>query len=327
MADPPHDPWALETVYMGGGTPSRLGGDGIGALLGLVRDVATVHPAAEVTLEANPEDVTRDVIRTWRAAGVSRLSLGAQSFDDKVLQWMHRTHSAADIARAVATARQGGIDNISLDLIFALPEELGRNWTADLDQALALTPTHLSLYGLTVEPRTTVARWIERSATREAPDEAYEAEFLEAHKAATAAGYIHYEVSNFSRPGYESRHNSAYWMGNAYEGVGPAAHGYDGHARRWNIASYAAWLRAAANGQDPIAGSEWLTETERRIERLFLELRTSAGTVITAEHHAAADRWAAEGWAVRLGDRLRLTPRGWVRMDAILVALTRRESH
>ena len=189
----------LETIYLGGGTPSLLPPEAISALLHeLTSPRRTPHAAREVTIEANPEDVTVDNAKSWRDAGVNRVSLGAQSFDDHVLTWMHRSHDAARIGAAVHALRGAGIQNISLDLIFALPDELNRDWERDLDMALALRPAHLSLYGLTVEPRTPLDRWISRGATHAPDDERYADEYLFAHRRLTADGYSFYEVSNAS---------------------------------------------------------------------------------------------------------------------------------
>src|SRR5437763_11356823 len=181
----------LETIYSGGGTPSLLPPDALAMLLTSLRDafpVTSFRDAVEVTVEANPEDVTPDAATSWRRAGINRVSLGAQSFDDRVLQWMHRSHDAARIAAAVRTLRDTGVDNISLDLIFALPTMLERDWARDLEQALALRPDHLSLYGLTVEERTPLARWISRGAAAPPDDDRYADEYLLAHSRLAACG-------------------------------------------------------------------------------------------------------------------------------------------
>src|SRR5438477_1317350 len=217
----------LETVYLGGGTPSRLGGQGVTGVLDLVREQAGIASDAEITIEANPDDVNDLAVAHWISAGVNRVSLGAQTFDDAALEWMHRTHDAAQIGTAVETLRRGGIGNISLDLIFALPAHLNRSWSRDLASAIALEPSHLSLYGLTVEARTPIARWADRGASVQGSEEQYEQEFLVAHSTMLDAGFEHYEVSNFARPGFSSRHNSAYWTGATYTGVGPSAHSFD----------------------------------------------------------------------------------------------------
>jgi len=314
----------LETVYLGGGTPSLLGAEALAALLaGVLGEARDGTEDREVTLEANPEDVTPEAARAWRRAGVNRISLGAQSFDDSVLQWMHRTHDAARIGDAVRALRGAGFDNISLDLIFALPEELRRDWGRDLDRACALGPEHLSLYGLTVEQRTPLARWISRGATRPAGDERYAAEYLAAHERLARDGYGFYEVSNAARGGARSRHNSAYWSGRPYLGVGPAAHSFDGRARRWNHGAWEAYRRAVLEGRSPVESQEVLTPEQQGTERVYLALRTSEGLSLAGpDVGAPPPAWVERGWAVVRGDRLALTPEGWLRLDALAADLT-----
>ena len=319
---PPTEPWTLHTVYLGGGTPSRLGGEGVAKLLDLVRDHATIARDAEITIEANPDDVDPASSAAWLAAGVSRISIGAQSFDDRVLDWMHRTHDASAIPRAVRSARDAGFDDVSLDLIFALPASLGRDWTADLDRTLALEPDHVSLYGLTIEAATPLGRQQARGTLTEAAEETYEVEYLEADRKLTHAGFVHYEVSNFGRPGKAARHNSAYWKGVPYAAVGPGAHEYDGLRRRWNPRGYTAWAARAVRGEDPAEGSESLTDESRAAESVYLGLRTSAGLPLASSEMERTARWVEAGWAT-VDDRvLRMTPAGWLRLDAIAADLT-----
>jgi oxygen-independent coproporphyrinogen-3 oxidase len=321
----------LDTLYFGGGTPSSLGAAGAAQLMAAMRDVATLSEDAEVTLEANPEDLSRDAVRGWREAGINRLSIGIQTFDDAVLQWMHRTHSAADAARAVDDARAGGIDAVSLDLIFALPTELQRDWKRDLEQALALAPDHISLYGLTIEPHTPVGRWQARGSVTEAPDDRYEHQFLLAHDLLSEAGYEHYEVSNFARAGKRAVHNSAYWRGVPYLGVGPSAHGFDGETRRWNVAPYAGWLDATSRGADPELGFERLTAVDRLTEDVYLGLRTRDGLKTLPVDAAVIDAWSAAGWLEPVpgadAPRVRCTPHGWLRLDRLAADLTALRSH
>ena len=315
----------LDTIYLGGGTPSLLPAEALGALLAAIRNSqSAIRNPVEVTLEANPEDVTPDRAVAWRASGINRVSLGAQSFDDGVLRWMHRSHDAARIGDAVRTLRAAGIDNISLDLIFALPGELRRDWSRDLDLACSLLPAHLSLYGLTVEDRTPLARWISRGATSAPDDDRYADEYLFAHTRLAAQGYRFYEVSNACRDGFHSRHNSAYWSGRAYLGLGPAAHSYDGRARRWNIAAWEAYARAIAAGRSPVASEEILTPAQRELERLYLALRTAAGLRLTARYRQLPPitAWAARGWVEITDGRLACTPEGWLRLDALVRDLT-----
>lgn len=313
---------ALETLYLGGGTPSRLGADGIARLVGLIRRRFDVRRDAEVTIEANPEDVTPAEAAAWRAAGVTRVSLGVQSFDDTVLQWMHRTHDSRQVTIAVDSLRAAGIDDWSLDLIFALPPEVPRRWSDDLARAIALEPPHVSCYGLTVELHTPLVRWRERGVVHDADEERYGAEFLEADRLLGNAGYVHYEVSNYARPGRHSRHNSAYWNRVPYLGLGPSAHSYDGSRRSWNFREYAAWRSELDAGKVPIEGSEELGPEAVTLEQAYLGLRSRRGLPLTAANQAAFSRWSDRGWAVNVEGRGRLTPEGWLRLDALVTDLT-----
>lgn len=318
-----HESWNASTLYLGGGTPSRLGGEGVVRLMETLTRRITPASDAEVTLEANPDDVNDANAHAWRDAGINRLSLGVQSFDDDTLRWMHRTHDATQIPRAVDAARRAGIDDVSVDLIFSLPEQLNRSWRRDLEKTLALEPTHVSLYGLTVEPRTPLGRWRERGDIVESPDERYESEFLNAHETLIAAGFEHYEVSNFALPGRRALHNSAYWERVPYVGIGPSAHGFDGQVRRWNEAAYVEWARRAVGGTDPIAGSESLNADDIAAEDAYLGLRTSDGLRIDETERGRVAAWIEQGWArVGEGNRLVLTPSGWLRLDALTAALT-----
>lgn len=315
--------WELETLYLGGGTPSRLGAAGVARLLDAIRAHARLRPGAEVTLEANPEDITVAAARAWREAGVTRLSIGAQSFDDDVLRWMHRTHDAVAIARAVDAARSQGIDNYSLDLIFALPEVLHRDWERDVEQALALEPSHVSLYGLTLEPMTPLGRRHARGDVTEAPDESYEREFLAAHLALGDAGFEHYEVSNFAKAGLRARHNAAYWAAVPFAGIGPSAHAFDGTVRRWNVSAYRDWLERLSESSDPIAGSERLTSENRMAETVYLGLRTAAGLQLSTAEVERTRAWVEAGWAnLESSGRLVLTVSGWLRLDSLAADLT-----
>ncbi len=319
---------ALETVYLGGGTPSLLGGDGVAAL---VQRLGVGAGALEFTLEANPDDVTPETVRAWAAAGVGRLSIGAQSFDDRVLAWMHRSHDAAATVEAVRAARGAGIGNISLDLIFALPDSLRRDWRADLDTAVALEPDHVSLYGLTLEERTPLYRRAERGALAAASEARYEEEYLLAHERLAEAGYRFYEVSNAARPGREAAHNGAYWRAEPYLGLGPSAHSFDGATRWWNEAAYVKWRRLLLAGASPVAGREHLSDEQQALERLYLGLRTRDGIGLgepgAAGLEARCGAWVAAGWAERYSSRasgspgIRLTPAGWLRLDELVASI------
>ena len=315
----------LDTLYLGGGTPSLLPPDALATLLTSLRDAFHLTPFrddTEITLEANPEDVTRESATAWRRAGVNRVSLGAQSFDDRVLAWMHRSHDGSRIGDAVRALRAAGIEHISLDLIFALPAELRRDWAGDLDRACALLPAHLSLYGLSVEERTPLARWISRGAASAPDDERYAEEYLLAHERLAGEGYRFYEVSNAARDGRCSRHNSAYWSGAAYLGLGPAAHSFDGRARRWNVSAWEDYRRTVAAGRSPVESAEVLTAEQHELERLYLALRTDAGLPLSACPPDRLTAWRGEGWVEETADSVRCTPEGWLRLDALVHALT-----
>jgi oxygen-independent coproporphyrinogen-3 oxidase len=316
------DSSALRTLYFGGGTPSRLGADGATQMLALIRSRFDLEPDAEVTLEANPEDVTHEAVSAWREAGINRLSIGIQSFDDSILEWMHRTHSSADASRAVEVAREAGISNLSIDLIFALPESLNRSWRSDLEQALNLEPEHISLYGLTVEKGTPLGRWEASGKVTAAPEDGYAEQFLLAHEMMGDAGFDHYEVSNFARSGLESRHNSAYWTGAAYTGAGPSAHSFDGESRRWNVAPYAEWQTRLSAGESVVEESEKLTDANRRAEGVYLGLRTAGGYRASSRDLEIARDWVKPGWADIENETVRLTPEGWLRLDSLAAGLT-----
>jgi oxygen-independent coproporphyrinogen-3 oxidase len=312
----------LDTLYLGGGTPSKLG-EGIARLLDLVRRNATLRDGAEVTLEVNPEDVSPDAVRAWRLAGVNRVSLGVQSFDDAVLSWMHRTHDAEAARSSVKVLREHGIDNLSVDLIFAAPASLPRSWAKDLETALELQLPHLSIYGLTVEPHTPLGRSVARKVVTEAPEEAFEREYLEADTALTAAGFDHYEVSNYGLPNRHSRHNWAYWRRVPYAGLGPSAHEFDGRRRRWNTEAYAHWMARLSRSEDPLGGAEELGIEQESAEEVYLSLRTSAGLMVSPKEREYADRWMEAGWATVGNDSmLRLSGAGWLRLDSIAADLT-----
>ena len=313
----------LTTVYLGGGTPSRLDPAVLAELLARLTGDRPLAAGAEVTLEANPEDVTPERASAWRAAGINRVSLGVQSFEPAVLGWMHRTHAPEHARRAVATLRGAGVPQISLDLIYALPPEVSRDWERDLEQALALDPDHLSLYGLTVEQHTPLSRWVTRGEAHPASEERYADEFLSAHSRLTRSGYRHYEVSNYARPGREAVHNSAYWRRSPYLGLGPSSHSGLGNRRWWNVREWSAWAEAVSQGVSTVVGEERLDPGALELEALYLGLRTDAGLPTSALSRSIADSWIREQWATIADGMLRLTPEGWLRLDALVAQAAR----
>jgi oxygen-independent coproporphyrinogen-3 oxidase len=310
----------VSTLYFGGGTPSRLEASSIARLVALVAAPRGLAAGAEVTLECNPDDVTAERAAQWIGAGVNRVSLGVQTHHAAVLAWMHRTHTAAQVPAAIAALRRAGFANISADLIFALPAELDRDWPEDLARTIALEPDHLSLYGLTIEPRTPLSRWAERGTAKAPPDERYAEEYLQAHEMMTAAQFEHYEVSNAGKPGFRARHNSAYWSGADYIGLGPSAHSLADGVRRWNVREWADYQARSARGESVCAGTETLDAAARALERRYLGLRTRDGLAAADVALGTRDAWCVAGWADERDGRVRLTPEGWLRLDALVAA-------
>jgi oxygen-independent coproporphyrinogen III oxidase len=320
------EPLELETIYIGGGTPSLLGPGGMAAVRELLARHARWHDdGVEWTAEANPESFTPETAAAWRAAGVTRVSLGAQTFHEPALRWMGRLHGVEGPGRAVAAARAAGIAAVSVDLIFGLPAGLGRDWVADLERALALEPDHVSLYGLTAEAATPLGRWVAEGRERLADEEQYAAEYLKAVELLCAAGFRHYEVSNFARPGAESRHNGAYWTGEPYLGIGPGAHSFLPPERRWNERDWRRYRMLLEAGMPAEAGRETLDAAAARLERAWLGLRTADGVAVPAAVRVLVAAWRERGWAEPAGDRdrVRLTAAGWLLLDRLAVDLAR----
>ncbi len=272
----------VDTVYFGGGTPSILEPGDLERLLFGVR--RTFRPAplpggTRIYLEANPEDVEEASLETWRRLGVGTLSLGVQSFDDDELRFLGRRHDAAASRRAVELALAAGFESVSVDLIYGLPGQDAAAWRRDLEQAAALGPDHLSCYELEVHRRTTFGKRRARGELLELPDAEQAELFLITHRHLAAAGYDGYEVSNFARsPRHRSRHNAKYWRHAPYLGLGPSAHSFDGHRRRWwNQRLLARWERAVRSGDRPLEGSETLGDSDLALETIMLALRTAEG--------------------------------------------------
>jgi oxygen-independent coproporphyrinogen-3 oxidase len=311
----------VETIYFGGGTPSLLDPGALGRILDGLAARRPIAGGAEITLEANPDDVTLERARAWRAMGITRVSLGAQSFHPATLQWMHRTHTASDIPAAVRAVRRSGLAALSLDLIYGVPEGLGRDWAEDLGRALALEPEHLSLYALTVEAGTALFKWTARGEVRSSPDDRVASEYLQAHATLRDRGFDHYEVSNAARPGHRARHNAGYWHREAFLGLGPSAHSGAGRERAWNLREWEAWARALEAGDDPRAGGETLDPEQVRLEETYLGLRTDRGVPEDRLPGPVRRTWVREGWAVEEARVLRLTAEGWLRLDALVRAI------
>lgn len=316
------------TLYIGGGTPSQLAPRELARLFALIRQRVRLAEDAEVTIEANPDDVTPEWIEALRQTPVNRVSLGLQTFDDDLLRLLRRRHTAREAREAVRRLQAAGYTNLSVDLIYGLPGQTLTTWERDLDEALALRVPHLSAYALMVEEGTPLHRMVERGEVSVADEELSLAMYRRLTARLGAAGYEHYEVSNFALTGRRARHNSAYWTLRPYIGLGPGAHSYDGAALRWwNRPALDAYLRG-----ETLREQETLTLDQRYEERLFLALRTREGIDLAALRRdftpprvaallAKARPWIEGGRLALADDHLRLTPDGVFVMDTITVEL------
>ena len=266
----------VETVYFGGGTPSILTSDQLGKVIETARSRFDILPDAEITLEANPDDLSRNKLQELRHLGVNRLSIGIQSFRNEVLAFLHRAHNAESAIRCLDESREAGFSNISLDLIYGIPG-LGLNeWEATLQEALRFQPAHLSMYALTIEERTVFGNWAKRRKLIPTEEETVARQFELMQDVLEGAGYDHYEISNFCLPGRHSRHNSSYWLQQAYLGIGPSAHSYDGTRRYSNISNNARYVKAIGQNQIP-AETELLSRENKINEYILTRLRTRWG--------------------------------------------------
>jgi oxygen-independent coproporphyrinogen-3 oxidase len=275
----------LSTVYFGGGTPSLLGLPALAQLMAAIGQRFTLETDVEVTLETNPDDMTTEKLQGWQQLGINRLSIGVQSFFDDDLQWMNRAHNAATAAESIVLAQQLGFQNISIDLIYGTPTLSPQRWKANVEQAIALRIPHISCYALTVEPKTALHSMVAKGQLPPISDDTQSQHFLQLMDWLAAAGYEHYEISNFCLPGQRSRHNSSYWSGKPYYGIGPSAHSYDGrHTRWWNVANNALYVQAIEQGL-PFFEHEVLTPTQQLNEQIMTALRRSEGIAYRTDSH------------------------------------------
>lgn len=319
----------VHSIYIGGGTPSQLPARALAAILSEVCRLFPVDSDAEVTVEANPDDVTPEWLAALSHTPVNRLSMGVQSFDDALLRLIRRRHTAQQAVCAVEQAARHGISNVSIDLIYGLPTQTMEQWQADVRQALALDVQHLSAYSLSYEEGTPLWRMLEQGRIEEADEELSLCMYEHLIDATRAAGFTHYEISNFCRPGRHSQHNSAYWHGVPYLGFGPGAHSYDGmRTRRWNLSDLKGYVQAA--GSMPPHQSEVLTDDELYDETVMTRLRTSEGLsldLLTAAYRAycmaQAESHLRAGRLEQAGSTIRLTRQGIFTSNDIISDLMR----
>lgn len=325
---------AIETIYFGGGTPSRLSDDHLARILGALYDYFPVDAPKEVTLEVNPEDVTPNRIQTWKDLGINRLSIGIQTFDEQTLKTIHRSHSTQQASEVLSAAMEAEI-SISADLIFGLPGSSRGNWSHDLERLLAFSPQHISVYGLTVEPNTPLSKGLKQGSIT-VPDEDFQAEaFREAHVILTGSGYTHYEVSSYAKPGCEAIHNTNYWRHTPYIGLGPAAHSMSRRGRHVirtsNVRSLSSWIDLLTQGESPQVDSDHLSIEDVMNEVIMLGLRTRQGIHLDDLNALGLDLLDEKGRAIDelVGRKLlafdypylRATLEGWLFLNTITTQL------
>lgn len=266
----------IETIYFGGGTPSLLSADEIFSIINAIKNNYNVDLDAEITLEANPDDINSEKLKSWKQSGINRLSIGIQSFIERDLVWMNRAHNAVQGFESIQLARDAGFDNFSIDLIFGTPGLTDEEWKKNIQTAIDLQVPHISSYALTVEPKTALQKMIELKKKENVDNEVQARQFLILMEILSSAGYEHYEISNFAKPGYRSRHNSSYWKGEKYIGIGPSAHSFNGRERSWNKANNMIYIKSLKENMIPFE-KEILTPSEKLNEYIMTSLRTIEG--------------------------------------------------
>lgn len=324
-------PATIQTIYFGGGTPSTLELSDLQSILELIRAKFDVEPAAEITIEVNPEDVNEAQLEGWLSLGVNRLSMGVQSFFEDELMWMNRNHTASKSVESIRLAQKVGFENITIDLIYGVPVSSTSRWKDNVQMAIDAGIPHVSAYALTVEEKTALAHAIEKGRTRQPDEEVAHQQFLILREMLIGAGYDHYEISNFGKPGWRSVHNSNYWKGVPYLGIGPGAHSFDGDLRRWNVRNNALYGQRVGSGEGWFE-TERLTVRDRYNEWMMIQLRRAEGisleevSVRFGERYkslflSAAESLVDKNYVKWEGDRLVLTENGMFLADGITVEL------
>ena len=266
----------IRSIYFGGGTPSLLSEEELNSIMQSVFKNFPISSSAEITLEANPDDITDEKVKVWNRQGINRLSIGIQSFRDQDLKWMNRAHNSNEALKAAQIAKDNGIENLSLDLIYGIPDMDKEAWISNIEQALSLNPTHLSCYSLTVEEDTPLYKLIATNRAKAPLEGEASKQFTVLMDIMKEKGWEHYEISNFCKPGHEAVHNSNYWNGIPYLGIGPSAHSYNGVSRQWNVSHNLKYLEALNKGEIPME-METLSEEDVINEYILVSLRTNKG--------------------------------------------------
>ena len=266
----------IETIYFGGGTPSLLSTTELISILSSVKQEYIVDENAEITLEANPDDINFEKLISWNNAGINRLSIGIQSFLERDLLWMNRAHNAMQASNCIHMARKANFENFSVDLIFGTPNLTNKEWKENVQKVIDLDVPHIACYALTVEPDTALKKMISLNKKEDINTDIQAAQYLILMQMLNNAGYEHYEISNFAKPGFRSRHNNSYWQGKKYIGIGPSAHSYNGKIRMWNKANNAVYMKSLEQNIIPFE-KEILTQSQQLNEYIMTSLRTIEG--------------------------------------------------
>jgi oxygen-independent coproporphyrinogen-3 oxidase len=317
----------IDTIYFGGGTPSLLPTPDTGHILDTINKHFSLSPTIEITLEANPDDISKEKLSSFKSMGINRLSIGVQSFIDDDLNWMNRAHRSDAAIEAIKQAQEVGISNISIDLIYGIPTLTHNNWIQNIDTAVALEVQHLSCYALTVEPKTALSALIQKGAKEDIDTAKQAAHFDILMERTNKAGYEQYEFSNFALPGYRSKHNTSYWQQKKYLGIGPSAHSFTGNSRQWNIANNALYISSIENNTVPFE-SEILSVSTQYNEYMMTSLRTIEGCSYTylektfgkefvARTKNISSAYIDKGQLIEQGDYLLATAQGKFFLDGI----------
>ena len=321
----------LKTVYFGGGTPSLLDKNHIDRIFQTIREHFILDINAEITLEANPDDLTRDKLAELSATPINRLSIGIQSFFDDELQFMNRAHSSKEAVESIHNAKAAGFDNMSIDLIYGIPNSELSKWAKNLEMAFSLPIKHISCYGLTLEPKTKLNKMVSLGQVAIPSDDNFLEQFGYLMEAAISNGFEHYEISNFAKPGFRSNHNSRYWSDVHYMGVGPSAHSYNGISRQWNVSSNSLYMDFITAGEIPFK-LEHLSNVDKYNEYVMTRLRTLEGVDLDdlgkrfgarlQEHFSKLiTSHIVEGSVLSVNNRFALTRKGQFLADRIAADL------
>jgi len=317
---------SIETIYFGGGTPSLLPSEDHWALIEKICSAFKISPNAEITLETNPDDIVEEKLKDWKEAGINRLSVGIQSFFEEDLKWMNRAHTAGQALDSLQAAIKY-FNNITVDLIYGTPLLTNEKWKKNIDRVITEGIVHLSCYALTVEPKTPLYKLIKEQKTDDIDPDKQSEQFQLLMQWMEEAGYEHYEISNFAKPGFISRHNSSYWRGKKYLGIGPSAHSFDGASRQWNISNNNLYIGSIEKGIIPY-DKEILTPTQQLNEYIMTSLRTMEGLdlnqvekVFGHQLRTGSRKFIERGLMIQDKGHLKLTKEGKLLADGIAAEL------